>query len=670
MIDNILTSNYNFDDNEHEVRSKYILFNSLLIFNILIVSIATIIRLFNAQYMQAFFDLIYIVPSMSIFIFARIFRDQFDRYIYYVLFLSYLVVSLSFYVGLNFISGISWYLVLLVSSFFLKGKKTGNIVFIISLIAILLISVNKHIYSTSEICLGVIPLFVIVFFMHFFEQRNQNFKKELQTLNRILKEKNSELNEEVQYKSHEILKLNQILDKSPVSIVITNKEGNIEYVNPWFSELTGYNSKEIIGKNSRILKSDLHSVAYYKKLWDEITSKKVWNGTFKNIKKSGDEYWESAIIAPVNDKNGELAHFIAIKQEITQQVYLKTKLIEKDKEIIENFEKTLESFVKMVEERDTYTAGHSKRVAKYSQLIAREMKLSDEECQLIYRAGILHDIGKIATPDNVLLKPDKLSSLEYKLIQEHVQASYDILVRIPMYQGLADIIINHHERYDGKGYPNGLKGDEISILSHIMILADSFDAMTTNRIYRGKKDILDTMQRLEVLAGKQFHPDVVKYAKKALKNIEPMETINQLPKSDLEKERFSYFYRDQVTDVYNADYLKFILSQNYFKQDYDSINVLYMHNFSIYNNKYGWAKGDILLCKVADYLNIHFSDRLIFRIYGDDFVIIGNKPIEIDMEELKSIKILQEHNITLTNKYIDLKKEDINDIADLERLKS
>ena len=163
---------------------------------------------------------------------------------------------------------------------------------------------------------------------------------------------------------------------------------------------------------------------------------------------------------------------IAIKQEITKEVHLRDQLVQKEKEREENFEKTLESFVRMVEERDTYTGGHSERVAHYSLLIAQEMNFCENDSKLIYRAAILHDIGKIATPDNVLLKPGKLSDLEYKLIQEHVSASYEILARIPMYKELADIIICHHERYDGKGYPKGLKGDEMSILSQIMIRSE------------------------------------------------------------------------------------------------------------------------------------------------------------------------------------------------------
>ena len=279
--------------------------------------------------------------------------------------------------------------------------------------------------------------------------------------------------------------LQKILTNSPISIVITDTNGDIEYINPYFTHTTGYSLEEVIGENPRVLKSDLYPQDNYEELWDTISNGEVWNGTFKNIKKCGEIYWESAIIAPVEDVNGEIKNYIAVKQEITEQLYLKQKILEQESLMSQNFEKTLEALVSIVEDRDSYTGGHSQRVATYSKMIAKEMGFSDEECELIYRAGKLHDIGKISTPDNVLLKPDKLSKLEYKLIKRHVEVSYAILSTIPMYKDIADIVISHHERYDGKGYPKGIGGDEITILGHVMIVADAFDAMTTNRIYKG-----------------------------------------------------------------------------------------------------------------------------------------------------------------------------------------
>lgn len=781
MIKNLLTSGYDFNDNEYEQKLKYILFNSLLIFNIILVGIATIIRFVNTQYDLGFYDFIYVSIGILIFFLARRSKLYFVNLCYGVIVLSLLIVSLTFNSGLNPIAGISWYLILLMNTIFLLGEKEGGIVFITSTVLISYISIDKYAYTYTEVFLGMMPFVVMAVFIHFFQKRNQDVKSRLNIANEALKNHNAELNNLIQNSSselyifdsssykflyanrgalnnigysleelcmlkldvvnpsmthkqiskikeelelnneafritkiyrkdgsvypiyanvhtinykgtdafaifvsdiselrnahlkldkskHEVLKLTQILDKSPVSIIITDVDGNIEYSNPWFSKLTGYTKEEVKGQNPRVLKSKLHSDEQYEKLWDDITHDKIWNGTFKNITKDGKEYWESAIIAPINNEAGELSHYIAIKQEITQQVYLKELVAKKNKEKIENFEKTLESFVKIVEERDTYTAGHSQRVAKYSNLIAKYMGFSDEKCELIYRAGILHDIGKIATPDNVLLKPGKLSDLEYTLIKEHVNTSYEILAGIPMYKEIADIIAHHHERYDGLGYPGALKGDEISMLSHIMIVADAFDAMTTNRIYKGRKDMAEALEELETCSGTQFHPKVVRYAKKALLSISLEDTISQLPTTDLEKERFSYFYRDQVTDTYNADYLRFVLNQNQFSKEFACVNVVYMHNFSKYNNHYGWAEGDKLLIKFADYLVSKFPSSQIFRIYGDDFVIINKEHVDIDMEQFKNLEMLLEDNIYITHSHSDLRVKSIVDLEEFEKM--
>lgn len=466
--------------------------------------------------------------------------------------------------------------------------------------------------------------------------------------------------------AQEIVKLQHILDSSPISIVTTDIDGKIEYVNPFFSKTTGYSSEEVIGENPRILKSDFHPDEDYKELWETISNGEVWNGVFRNIKKSGEEYWESAIIAPVKNSDGAIANYIAVKQEVTEHVYLKAQLQKKEEEIVQNFEKTLESFVAIVEDRDAYTGGHSHRVATYSKMIAQEMGCSSDECELIYRAGILHDIGKISTPDNILLKPDKLTELEHKLMKRHVEVGYTILNTIPMYKEIAEIMLHHHERHDAKGYPRGIGGDEIPLLSKIMIVADAFDAMTTNRIYRVGKSINEALQELREQSSKQFHPKVAESAIKVLQHVELAKNINQLPITELEKERFAYFYRDQITDAYNSKYLNNMLNQNSIKKEFICVNIMYMHNFSTYNEKNGWAKGDLLLNKFASQLIEKFPLSFIFRIHGDDFVIIGKSHTDIAVDDLIQQGALKESNVTLSYKHIDLRENNITNLHELE----
>jgi putative nucleotidyltransferase with HDIG domain len=175
-----------------------------------------------------------------------------------------------------------------------------------------------------------------------------------------------------------------------------------------------------------------------------------------------------------------MAHDISIALYSHKQ---RDSIMAMEKEKVANYEETILAFVNIIEQRDTYTAGHTIRVAEYCALIGKEMGLSKDDIHLLEKAAILHDIGKVATPDTILLKPGKLSHLEYDLIKQHAEIGADMLERITIYKDLADIIRYHHSRYDGKGYPRTDSPDEISILSHIMIVADAFDAMTTNRIY-------------------------------------------------------------------------------------------------------------------------------------------------------------------------------------------
>ena len=205
------------------------------------------------------------------------------------------------------------------------------------------------------------------------------------------------------------------------------------------------------------------------------------------------------------------------KQNLEKMVQERSNaILNLQQERYENYEKTLESFVSMVDERDTYTGGHSQRVATYCRLIAQEMGYSDSECDMMYKAGILHDIGKISTPDSILLKPSKLTDLEYKLVVEHVTIGYNLLSNIPMYKDIAEIILCHHERHDGKGYPKGIQGDEIPVFGRIIKVADSFDAMTTSRIYKARVSLSQAMKELKDCSGTQFHPEVVESAIKAL----------------------------------------------------------------------------------------------------------------------------------------------------------
>lgn len=325
--------------------------------------------------------------------------------------------------------------------------------------------------------------------------------------------------------------------------------------------------------------------------------------------------------------------------------YKQRKLTEHlQKEQITNYEETILAFVDMIEQRDAYTAGHTLRVAQYSRLLAKELHIDENSIKKIEKAAILHDIGKIATPDTILLKPGRLNKLEYKLIQNHVSAGYKMLSKVKMYSELAEIMKYHHEHYDGSGYPYGLKGDEIPLEAHIMIVADAFDAMTTNRIYKGRLSIEDALQELNKFSGTQFHPMVVNAANNCLKNISIHQTT-QMPQSELEKQRFSYFFNDNLTGLYNEAYLQLVLNEE--KQNFFAY-IIQTKQFASFNKEYGWNKGNELLKLVSNELQSYFKDCKIFRFEGDDFLILSDDSIKFDIKNI-NLSIIDPNNIIRFN---------------------
>jgi putative nucleotidyltransferase with HDIG domain len=164
-----------------------------------------------------------------------------------------------------------------------------------------------------------------------------------------------------------------------------------------------------------------------------------------------------------------------------------------------------------LDSRDPYTSDHSKNVAKYSLEIAQKMKLPKDMCDVIHVGGLLHDIGKIGIAEHVLNKPGKLTDEEYTIIKSHPTIGYNIIKHVTSFNknGILDIVLYHHERYDGKGYPKGLEGDHIPLVARIVAVADTFDAMSSQRVYRDKLDQEFILNEIHKNKGKQFDPKVV-----------------------------------------------------------------------------------------------------------------------------------------------------------------
>lgn len=174
---------------------------------------------------------------------------------------------------------------------------------------------------------------------------------------------------------------------------------------------------------------------------------------------------------------------------------------------------TLESIMAIantIEAKDLYTSGHSQRVAKCSVAIAQALGMSDEDIKTLNYMALLHDIGKIAIPDAVLNKTERLTDEEFDIIKTHPLAGYEILKNIKTIDNLSDGALYHHERYNGSGYPLGLKGENIPFMARIIAVADAYDAMTSDRAYRRAMDKEVVYSELINGSGKQFDPDILK----------------------------------------------------------------------------------------------------------------------------------------------------------------
>ncbi len=174
----------------------------------------------------------------------------------------------------------------------------------------------------------------------------------------------------------------------------------------------------------------------------------------------------------------------------------------------------IETIAHVVEVRDPYTAGHQKRVADLARAIAEEMNLSSERVEGLFFAGLIHDLGKISVPSEILSKPGRLSEIEFKIIKEHSHMGYDLLKNIDFPWNIAQIVYQHHEKFDGSGYPQGLSGEQIELEARILCVADVIEAMASHRPYRAALGIDIALEEIEKKAGTFFDPDVAHAALK------------------------------------------------------------------------------------------------------------------------------------------------------------
>jgi putative nucleotidyltransferase with HDIG domain len=217
-----------------------------------------------------------------------------------------------------------------------------------------------------------------------------------------------------------------------------------------------------------------------------------------------------------NDELGKLTEsFNRMSELITEQ---QENLFKYTKDLEEAYVSSLRVLALAIDARDSYTLGHSTRVVFNALIIGEEIGLNQEELKELEIAALFHDVGKLKTPDAILLKKWSLSSKEYDEMRQHPEDGAEILGKVKSLQKYVAAVRHHHEHHDGKGYPDGLEGDRIPLFAAIIAIADTFDAMTSTRPYRRALSKDEALKELEKRAGKQFRPDLVRAFLRALEN--------------------------------------------------------------------------------------------------------------------------------------------------------
>jgi len=308
-------------------------------------------------------------------------------------------------------------------------------------------------------------------------------------------------------------------------------------------------------------------------------------------------------------------------------------LNEKNNEIRKMTFQAIETIANTIDAKDTYTQGHSYRVAEYSAAIAAELGLDEERVKNIHFIALLHDIGKIGVPDSVLNKPGRLTDEEYMLMKQHTVIGGEILKDIKVLPDLDIGAKYHHERYDGKGYPDGLSGSQIPYVARIIAVADAYDAMTTNRVYRKhlSKDIV--LKELERGKETQFDPEIcsvmIKLIKEGkLENIQMQEEENNVDDAVLilsrvmEKNEELSVKRadlDELTHVYSRNTGEHLLKK-LVQTRCGCLMIFDLDRFRHINEKLGFVKGDYFLKVTVECMKDLRENCVISRFGSDEFV--------------------------------------------------
>ena len=293
---------------------------------------------------------------------------------------------------------------------------------------------------------------------------------------------------------------------------------------------------------------------------------------------------------------------------------------------------TINTIANTIDAKDEYTKGHSYRVAQYSQMLARELGMSEDEAKNVNAVALLHDIGKIGVPDSILNKPGRLTDEEYSIMKLHPVIGAEILKDINILEGLDIGARYHHERFDGRGYPDGLKGDEIPYIAKIIGIADAYDAMSSNRVYRKRFPDEKILEEIEKCKGTQFDLDIADafirlLKEKRLKDLSP-DTVEDIKDRELEAKGENDL-AEELLQKRNEKSLLEKLGQpknmevtiaQELKGGDGCFFLIDLDNMGAVNEKYGFHRGDYYLSIIAQTLIDYKKKLFVSRIDGDEFM--------------------------------------------------
>ncbi len=298
-------------------------------------------------------------------------------------------------------------------------------------------------------------------------------------------------------------KYRNIFENAMEGIYQATNEGDFITVNTAFARMAGYESPEDLIESIRNISTQLYVHPEDRERFLEIRKTKgfVDNFEVEFYKKDGSTFWVVINARAVKDEAGNALYTEGLIEDITLRKRAEENLRESLERLKKAVNTTIQVLVSALEVRDPYTAGHQSRSADLACAIAAEMGLSQEKIDGIRMAGVIHDIGKISIPVEILSKPSKLTNLEFSLIKEHSQSGFEMLKDIDSPWPLAEIVQQHHERINGSGYPKNLKGDEILLEARILTVADVVEAMASHRPYRASLGIETALEEIEKNKG-------------------------------------------------------------------------------------------------------------------------------------------------------------------------